>query len=140
MITVRPLQIEDFQNGFLESLSNLHDPKLSPDAALLIWRNMASNILVYVAEDDGKIVGCATLLVEEKFLHGGCKAAHVEDVATHKDHQGKGIGSLLQKHLIEEAKRLDCYKILLDCKENLIPFYEKFGYKESDKHMRLNLK
>jgi glucosamine-phosphate N-acetyltransferase len=140
MITVRPLQIEDFQNGFLESLSNLHDPKLSPDAASLIWHNMAPNILVYVAEDDGKIVGCATLLVEEKFLHGGSKAAHVEDVATHKDHQGKGIGSLLQKHLIEEAKRLGCYKILLDCKESLIPFYEKFGYKESDKHMRLNLK
>ena len=140
MITIRPLQIEDFQNGFLESLSNLHDPKLTSEAASLVWLNMTPNILIYVAEDDGKIVGCATLLVEEKFLHGGCKAAHVEDVATHKDHQSKGIGSLLQKHLIEEAKRLDCYKILLDCKESLIPFYEKFGYKESDKHMRLNLK
>lgn len=140
MITVRPLQISDFSNGFLESLANLHDPKLSPDEAIIIWQNMWPSMAIYVAEDNGKIVGCATLLVERKFLHGGCIAAHVEDVATHKDHQGKGIGSLLQRHLIEEAKRLGCYKILLDCKENLIPFYEKFGYKESDKHMRLNLK
>lgn len=27
------------------------------------------------------------------------------------------------------AKRLGCYKMTLDCKDNLIPFYKSIGYK-----------
>lgn len=140
MITLRTLQIEDFKNGFLETLANLHPTGLTAEEAEIVFASLPENIKIYVAEENQQIIGCATLLVEKKFLHRGSFAAHVEDVATHKDHQGKGVGSLLQNHLIEEAKRFGCYKILLDCKESLIPFYEKFGYKESDKHMRLNLK
>jgi glucosamine-phosphate N-acetyltransferase len=141
MMTIRPLQPDDLTRGFLETLSNLQPTNIAPEDALQLFHNLPECVRIYVAvEDDGNVVGAATLFVENKFLHGGSKAGHVEDVATHKDHQGKGIGSLLQKHLIEEAKRLGCYKIMLDCKNNLIPFYNKFGYQVSDNHMRLNLK
>ena len=30
------------------------------------------------------------------------------------------------------AETLGCYKISLDCKEQLIPFYGKFGFKMED--------
>jgi glucosamine-phosphate N-acetyltransferase len=141
MMTIRPLQPDDLTRGFLETLSNLQPTSMTPEDALQLFQNLPECVKIYVAvEDDGNVVGAATLFVEPKFLHGGSKAGHVEDVATHKDHQGKGIGTLLQKHLIEEAKRLGCYKIMLDCKNNLIAFYNKFGYQVSDNHMRLNLK
>lgn len=140
-MTIRPLQPDDLTRGFLETLSNLQPTSMTPEDALQLFQNLPECVKIYVAvEDDGNVVGAATLFVEPKFLHGGSKAGHVEDVATHKDHQGKGIGTLLQKHLIEEAKRLGCYKIMLDCKNNLIAFYNKFGYQVSDNHMRLNLK
>jgi len=141
MITIRLLQTEDLTRGFLETLSNLQPTGMTTENALQLFQNLPECIKIYVAiEDDGQVVGAATLFVEPKFLHGGSKVGHVEDVATHKDHQRKGIGSLLQRHLIEEAKRLDCYKIILDCNRDLIFFYEKFGYEVSDYHMRLNLK
>lgn len=140
MATVRPLLPEDLTKGFFETLSNLHPSNMAPEDALQLFQNLPECVKTYVAvEDNGSVVGAATLFVEQKFLHGGSKAGHVEDVVTHKDHQGKGIGSLLQRHLIAEAKRFGCYKVLLDCKRNLIPFYGKFGYEVSDHHMRLNL-
>jgi len=137
---IRQLKIEDFSNGFLETLSNLQ-PSCDPATAESIFHNLPDCVKIYVAvEEDGTVVGSATLLIEPKFLHGGSKAAHVEDVATHKDHQGKGIGTLLQRKLIEVAAEHGCYKIMLDCNRSLIPFYLKFGYEVSDFHMRLNLK
>lgn len=140
MITIRPLQREDLQNGFLETLSNLQPTNMSPIDAEVIFDDLPDYVKIYVAVEDEKVVGTATLWIEPKFIHGGSKAGHVEDVATHKDHEGKGIGSLLQRKLIEVAAEHGCYKILLDCKRDLIPFYRKFGYEVSDNHMRLNLK
>jgi len=140
MMTIRPLQPEDLTKGFFETLSNLRPTNMTPEDALQLFQNLPECVKIYVVvEDDGNVVGAATLFVEQKFLHGGSKSGHVEDVATHKDHQGKGIGSLLQRHLIAEAKRFGCYKVLLDCKQDLVLFYKKFGYEVFDCHMRLNL-
>jgi len=30
------------------------------------------------------------------------------------------------------AKQLDCYKLSLDCKDKMIPFYEGFGFTKED--------
>lgn len=36
------------------------------------------------------------------------------------------------------AGKLGCYKISLDCKEQLIDYYGKFGYKKEDVHYLVN--
>ena len=41
------------------------------------------------------------------------------------------MGVLLNSILVEMAKNLGVYKLSLECKTDLIPFYTKFGYKEN---------
>ena len=49
-------------------------------------------------------------------------------VATLPEYQCKGHASLLMGYVINEARKQKRCGIVLTCKENLIPFYEKFGY------------
>lgn len=42
---------------------------------------------------------------------------------------GCGIGSLLMHALIEKSKADQRKGVILTCKERLLPFYERFGYK-----------
>ena len=86
-----------------------------------------------------KIVGTASILIEQKFIHNGSCVGHIEDVVVHKNYEGKGIGSLLIKKCIEIAKEYKCYKIILDCNSSKTGFYEKFGFKSNSLCMRLDL-
>lgn len=45
------------------------------------------------------------------------------------EYQKNGVASLLMKYFMEEARKSGREKMVLTCKENLISFYEKFGYK-----------
>ena len=78
-------------------------------------------------------------MIEQKFIHNGGKVGHIEDVVTRKGYEGKGIGKEILNELIKIAKDNECYKIILDCDEKLIKFYEKIGFKKNSIMMRLNL-
>ncbi len=45
------------------------------------------------------------------------------------EHQGKGYGRILIERLKEEALRQKRKKIILTCKEDLVPFYSRYGFK-----------
>ena len=64
---------------------------------------------------------------------------HIEDVAVRKKYQGKGIGQEIVKELVKYAKKKGCYKTILDCSDELIPFYEKIGFKRHSNSMRIDL-
>jgi glucosamine-phosphate N-acetyltransferase len=91
-----------------------------------------------IAVENGKVVGTASLLVERKFLHKGGRAGHIEDVAVHPNYQRRGIGKALVMHLVEEARKRGCYKVILDCKDELAVFYEKCGFKRGQCQMRFD--
>ncbi len=141
---IREIRPADFGSGFLETLGNLSDTGgLSPEEARSILKTMRQaglyHVLVAVAAD-GQVVGATTLLVERKFIHGGGVVGHIEDVAVRKGHEGRGIGGSVVKEAVRAAKGLGCYKVILDCKEELVPFYEKLGFARRDVGMRLDLK
>lgn len=143
---IREIQEKDLDRGFFETLSNLKSVgELNQDSekSKRILHEIKSNPLykIFVAvKDDGEVVGATTLLIEQKFIHNGGKAGHIEDVVTRKGFQGMGIGSSVVRKAIEAAKQAGCYKIVLDCSEKNIPFYEKLGFKKYETEMRLGLK
>lgn len=49
-------------------------------------------------------------------------------VETHPDHQGKGIASSLLERFIDDARSDKRKGLVLTCKEQLIGFYERFGF------------
>jgi len=136
---IREAIISDLNNGLLDSLKSLSDPQLSFDEALDIYLQVAAKTQIYVAVVDGKVVGTASLLVETKFIHAGGKVGHIEDVAVQKEYQGRGIGKALVEYLIMVGMSLGCYKLILDCNLDLVPFYEQFGFRNWCNAMRLDL-
>jgi glucosamine-phosphate N-acetyltransferase len=140
-IKIRDIIESDIDIGFLESLDSLRNTSnLDKDTAKNILKKIIENPdhVIHVAEVDGKVVGSTTLLIEQKFIHEGGKVGHIEDVVVSKEFEGKGIGIKLVTSLLEVARAKNCYKTILDCKDELIPFYERIGFKQESNQMRYN--
>ncbi len=140
-IIIRKLQKEDLQNGFLSTLDSLRKTSnMDKKTAEKIFNKINSNSdhIIVVAVIDDKIVGSTTLLIETKFIHNGGKVGHIEDVVVDKDHQRKGIGEEIIKYLLKYAKDNGCYKTILDCVDDVKPFYEKLGFKHNANALRFD--
>ena len=77
-------------------------------------------------------------MIEQKFIHDGGKVGHIEDVVVRKEYQGKGVGKKIVNALLKYAEKKGCYKTILDCSEDLIPFYESIGFKRHSNSMRFD--
>lgn len=140
-VKIRQIQENDLFQGFLESLDSLRKASdLEEDDAKLVLKKIRSNQnhVVMVADSDGQIVGSITLLIEPKFIHQGGLVGHIEDVVVRSELQGKGIGEQLINAALEYAKNHGCYKTILDCDDNVKPFYEKIGFKRNSNAMRFD--
>ena len=140
-VEIRNIVESDIDNGFLESLDSLReasdlDRKIGEDILKKIIAN--PDHIIHVAEINGKIIGSTTLLIEQKFIHNGGRVGHIEDVVVSKEYEGRGIGIKLVRSLLEKAKGMNCYKTILDCQDELIPFYERIGFKQESNQMRYN--
>jgi glucosamine-phosphate N-acetyltransferase len=78
-----------------------------------------------------EIVGSGTIIFEPKIIHGCKNIGHIEDIVVHNDYRTQGIAKDILKRLVDLAKQKNCYKVILDCKNNLQNFYERneFEYK-----------
>ncbi|CDU26403.1 related to glucosamine 6-phosphate n-acetyltransferase [Sporisorium scitamineum] len=140
-IIVRPLASDDYHRGHLRVLADLTS---APDIGPTAWskqfalQQAAPNTyypIVFINTSTDQIVACGTLFVEFKFLRGGGLCGHIEDIVVHKDGQGKGLGKRIIEVLTEVGKQRGCYKVILDCSEKNVPFYEKCGYHKAGEQM-----
>lgn len=143
-ILVRELGERDLGEDFFITLSNLAKVgKIMFDKKRIVQVyntiKEKSNLKIFVALIDNKIVGSITTLIEHKFIHNGGKVCHIEDVVTRKGYENLGIGSLLVKHAIDFAILENCYKVILTCSEENVRFYERNGFHKHEIGMRLNI-
>ena len=139
---IRELRLDDLKNNsFFETLSNLRVVgDLDPDLAEKIFKDCAAKgIITLVAEKEGKVIGSIRLLFEQKYYHGGALAGHIEDVSTHKDHLRKGVASTLIRRAIDLCRQKNCYKVILDCSDDFVGFYQKLGFEPNGHCLRFNL-
>ena len=94
--------------------------------------NTSSNSIVGIYNN--KIVAYGSVVIENKIR--GEVAGHIEDIVVDKEVRGKMIGVLLIKELIEVARKKGCYRITLFCKEELINFYSRNGFKVNNVVMK----
>jgi glucosamine-phosphate N-acetyltransferase len=140
-VTIRKLEEKDLFRGFLTSLDSLKKASdLNEGKAKDVFNKIKSNPnhLVFVVILDDKVVGSTTLLIEPKFIHQGGKVGHIEDVVISKEFQGSGIGEKLINFVLDYSKKNDCYKTILDCSDDVKPFYEKIGFKKHSNSMRFD--
>lgn len=132
-LKVRPLQSGDFHRGFLQSLSQLTtvgDVSMAQFLNRFAQMRASGDYYVTVIVDtrNDKIIGSATLVLEHKFIHGCSVRGRLEDVVVDDTYRGKQLGKLIVVTVSLLAQRLGCYKMSLDCKDKLIPFYKSIGY------------
>ena len=140
-VRIREIRHGDLQNGFLESLDSLRRASdLDAERAGKILSGIIADPdhLVFVAELEGRIVGSITLLIEQKFIHGGGAAGHIEDVVVAGGLQGGGIGRRLVEFALDHARDRGCYKTVLDCSDDVRGFYEKAGFAKRSDGMRFD--
>lgn len=139
-IQIRLMDATDLRRGFLQTISALKPVELTDQQAIDVYRErLKSRVRTYVAIIEDRVAGTASVFIEPKFIHSGGVVGHIEDVAVHPEFQKLGIGRLLVEHLLEECRHFDCYKVILDCAEGVIPFYEKLGFHKWERAMRIDL-
>ncbi len=142
---IRKIASADINKEYLQLLCQLSNRQgqnvnfLIPDFAF--WRNYAKNEnhQIYVYEHEGRIIGTASILVENKLLHYGSTVGHIEDVVVDRESRLGGVGKQLVSRCIEFARAKECYKVILDCSDDNIPFYESCGFTRTDNCMRIDL-
>ena len=76
-----------------------------------------------------QVVGAATLVVEEKFIHGCSQVGRVEDVVVSDKYRGRQLGKLMVALAVVLARKLHCYKVTLNCTDTMTKFYNGLGFK-----------
>ncbi|MFT4031418.1 MAG: GNAT family N-acetyltransferase [Siphonobacter sp.] len=135
-LLIRPAQPNDLANVMALYQSALEDPiLLSKEEATATFQQMKNypDYTLYVAENNGSIVGTFALLIMDNLGHYGAKSGIVEDVAVRPDQQGKGIGKALMLFALERCREKKCYKMALSSnlkREKTHAFYESLGFKK----------
>ena len=136
-VVLRDLWGPDLHKGFFETLAALRKIELTPEkAAEILRRRLAMGLRTIVAVVGDRIVGTASYIVEEKFYG---KVSHVEDVAVHSQFKGQRIGQRMIEEIITRSKDAGCYKVILDCDEHMVAYYERAGFRKCNNGMRRDL-
>lgn len=75
-----------------------------------------------------EIVASGTIIIEPKIIREGRNVGHIEDIVVSKEMRGKGISQKILDILKLIAREKNCYKVILDCDENVKNVYIKNGF------------
>tara|TARA_B100000029_G_scaffold465569_1_gene500327 strand:- start:3365 stop:3796 length:432 start_codon:yes stop_codon:yes gene_type:complete len=134
-INFRAIKEQDVDQVFilLNQLKKIDLDNIDKDKAWYDFNsNTSSNSIVGIYNN--KIVAYGSVVIENKIR--GEVAGHIEDIVVDTEARGKMIGVLLIKELIEVARKKGCYRITLFCKEELINFYSRNGFKVNNVVMK----
>ena len=135
-IKFRPVEQKDFAEVCI-LLNQLKEQEINPFESERIWKdfleNTSNNSIVGVDENDF-VVAYGSCVIENKIR--GEVAGHIEDIVVDKKMRGKNVGVDLINELVNSAKKRGCYRITLFCKEELINFYSKNGFKVNNVVMK----
>lgn len=115
---IRKATIEDIKD--MQELINFYAKadRMLPRSLNELYENIRD---FFIYEEDGKIFGCCALHVAWENL------AEIKSLAVDESQQKKGIGAMLVKQALEDAKKLKVKKVFA---LTYVPlFFEKLGFK-----------
>ena len=84
--------------------------------------------IIYNSPNNIEIVASGTIIIEPKIIREGRNVGHIEDIVVSKEMRGKGISQKILNILKLIAREKNCYKVILDCDENVKNVYIKNGF------------
>lgn len=133
-MNLRYVEKRDYDKGLIEllgQLTSIDKSKISRESFEQFVGTLDSHSYhkILVCEVDSCIIGTGTIVCEQKLIHNLGKVGHIEDIVVDEHRRNSGIGFTIIEHLTKYAKQQGCYKVILDCNEKNVSFYEKCGYK-----------
>ena len=140
-VIVRGAKKNDLQ-AVLELYLQLHPGDLSfPSDNELnrIWSDISSSSVMhcYVAEKESRVVATGILAVLPNLTRGGRPYGLIENVVTDESCRRRGAGMGLLRHILREAERQGCYKLMVltdTHREGVIEFYRAAGFQTEAKN------
>ncbi|XP_014675950.1 PREDICTED: glucosamine 6-phosphate N-acetyltransferase-like [Priapulus caudatus] len=132
-LIMRPLCPADYARGFVELLRQLTKVgDVSQEDFIARYKSMKAcpdtyYLVVIVDVNVDRVVGAATMAIENKFIHRCATRGRIEDVVVCNEMRGKQLGKLLVETMLKLSEYIGCYKTTLDCKDAMIPFYQQLG-------------
>lgn len=92
-----------------------------------LHRAVKNSTYVVTCWDGDKLVGLARGMSDDVSIF------YLQDILVNPDYQGKGIGTRLLKHCLENYKDVRHKVLITDDDDRLFRFYESFGFKNLKK-------
>lgn len=139
-----PQVIALFASDALGGHGDTSDPDAFADYLAAFERiTAAPHEALYVAELDDEVVGTFQTTLLTSLVGRGASNMMIEAVQTRHDMRGKGIGEAMIRFAIEEARRLDLYKVQLTSnrdRKDAHRFYERIGFQPTHVGFKIRLK
>lgn len=120
------LQKSDFFDGYITLLEQLTIVgTISYNNFCDHFDKMNSNIYTVKLKSNNKIVGTGAIYYEYKFIHNLSPVGHIEDIIIDEEYRKQGIGKYLIDFLVNESIKNKCYKVTLNCTDDVAKFYKK---------------
>ncbi|MBI4992635.1 MAG: GNAT family N-acetyltransferase [Candidatus Magasanikbacteria bacterium] len=104
-------------------------------------QEIKSKAIKFTIEKDGKVAGRAYLYLIYNNLHKE-PYGYLEDLFVDESYRGSGLGRQLVQSVVEEAKKLGCYKLIGTSRYSRVEvheFYKKLGFEDYGKEFRMDL-
>lgn len=138
---LREMVEEDLERGLLQCFRRLKLFWPNLGEALLVWRSLRhdeNKVIRVLADVAGKrVVGTVTWIIDQKFYGN---VFRIEDLSVLDEFEGKGLGRWLLDQSIKRARQCKAYKITLQCKDALLPWYTRAGFRPDQHNLRLDIK
>lgn len=122
--------------SILELLQHLHEqePVLSVDSRVQeVWRQFLEDPRLhhFVCEQDNVLLGACVLDIVPNFTRGLRPFAVLQNVVTHRDFRGLGVGRRLNEFALKFAWEKNCYQVLVQTgRAEIVAFYQKLGFRK----------
>ena len=120
MIIKSPMSQDEWESYYRLRFTILRAPWNQPLGSEVL-ADESEAIHAMVLEDD-QIIGVA------RMHKSGENQGQVRCVAVAVEAQGKGVGKAIMLHLEGKAKEMGMQEIVLEARENAVPFYKSMGY------------
>lgn len=120
MIIKSPITQDEWESYYRLRFTILRAPWNQPLGSEVLADEMEA-IHAVVVEND-QIIGVA------RMHQSGENQGQVRCVAVAAEAQGKGVGKAIMLYLEEKAKEMGMQEIVLEARENAVPFYKSMGY------------
>ena len=134
LLNANPNNIENIKEQYLLLLSELTSTSYLETNIFLknVERiNQMGTIIVGVIIDSSnniEIIASGTIIIEPKIIREGQNVGHIEDIVVTKHMRSRGISSKILDILKLIARENNCYKVILDCNDEVKNVYIKNGF------------